>query len=583
MSGRAESKKVEVIYGPLLVNTLVEGVERFSKREKKYKYREIKLEQNDSMPITENGMSITQKDVYILVDNQNKPKDNQSELTDEDKRALKKMQFPKCNCSFLIPKSINFRSKKEENDFMELVKDIVYHECNSVSELHNRVTFFVMPFYNQQLHFKANANDNLISFSESNSTKDGQKSDDVKYATLIIALELQKLKDNYTLYGADAVMLLSNSELLSFKENPTDNPKGNEPNIIPEKDLSKKIRGLFHMRKDFIGTEEFENFIKMIHDNLAEFIIKLGAKEPIDTEKLVRLISEGNKNQTRSLYDLHDLQIGSILLIFSSFIENITEGYLKRSYGEMRDDVRSNAFSSLLLSLGSWPSDDFIVETLEGFKVKLHPGYNALNDYRVGYEDIERNFYLSWNSLLILDTKPDPYKKNDKGFLMFSLPRALIIEMLAGELLYLNSLYSELLKEFENLEEHAREARERAREIYVQTALTFDLGYIQVPLIRKVLEKIVETYGFKSTLDGIKSALSALDASTSAEAAEKLNVIILIVGLYAVFTTIVLKVFPEYYWLLIVVLILETLLVAIPLYRFRKDFKEIYCLKNKRH
>jgi len=98
-----------------------------------------------------------------------------------------------------------------------------------------------------------------------------------------------------------------------------------------------------------------------------------------------------------------------------------------------------------------------------------------------------------------------------------------------------------------------------------------------------VLEKIVETYGFKSTLDGIKSALSALDASTSAEAAEKLNVIILIVGLYAVFTTIVLKVFPEYYWLLIVVLILETLLVAIPLYRFRKDFKEIYCLKNKRH
>ena len=576
MSGRAESKKVEVIYGPLLVNALVEGVERFSKREKKYEYHEIKLEQSDNIPITEDGMLITQKDVFILGDSQNKPKDNQNDLTDEDKRALKKMHFPKCNCSFLIPKSINFRSKDEENDFMELVRDIVYHECNSVSELYNRVTLFVMPFYNQQLHFKANARDNLIYFSESNSAKDGQKSDDVTYATLIIALELQKNKDNYRLYGADAIMLLSNSELLNFKKNQTDNPKENEPD--DEDKLGKKIKGLFHMRKSFIGTEEFENFMKIIHDNLAEYVIKLGAKEPIDTEKIERVISEGNKNQTRSLYDLHDLQIGSILLIFSSFIENINEDDLKRIYDDMRDDVRSNAFSSLLLSLDRWPSDDFIVETLEGFSVKLRPSYNALNDYRVGYEDRERNFYLSWNSLLILETKPDPDKENDKKFLMFSLPRALIIEMLAGELLYLNSLYSELLKEFENLEEHAREARERAREIYVQTALTFDLGYIQVPLIRKVLEKIVETYGFKSTLDGIKSALSALDASTSAEATEKLNVIILIVGLLTVLTT--LLTFPKYWWLIILIVVV---LVCIPLSRFWEDVKEIYHLKNKRH
>jgi len=577
MSGRAESKKVEVIYGPLLVNALVEGVERFFKREKKYEYHEIKLEQNDNIPITEDGMLITQKDVFILRDSQNKPKDNQSELTDEDKRALKKMQFPKCNCSFLIPKSINFRSKDEENDFMELVRDIVYHECNSVSELYNRVTLFVMPFYNQQLHFKANAHDNLIDFSESNSTKDGQKSDDITYATLIIALELQKLKeDNYTLYGADAIMLLSNSELLNFKKNQNDNPKENEP--IDEDKLGEKIRGLFHMRKNFMGTEEFENFMKIIHDNLAEYVIKLGAKEPIDTEKLERVISEGNKNQTRSLYDLHDLQIGSILLIFSSFIENITEDDLKRIYDDMRDDVRSNAFSSLLLSLDRWPSDDFIVGTLEGVKVKLRPGYNALNDYRVGYEGREMNFYLSWNSLLILETKPDPKKENAKKFLTFSLPRALIIEMLAGELLYLNSLYSELLKEFENFEEHAREARKRAREIYVQTALTFDLGYIQVPLIRKVLEKIVETYGFKSTLDGIKSALSALDASTSAEATEKLNIIILIVGFLTVLTT--LLTFPKYWWLIILIF----LLVGILLYIFRKKFKKIhYHLKKKRH
>jgi len=574
MSGRAESKKVEVIYGPLLINTLVEGVERFFKKGKQP--IKIKLEQNDSISITENGMLITQKDVFILEDNQNKPKDSQNDLTDEDKRALKKMHFPKCNCSFLIPKSINFGSKKEENDFMELVRSIVYHECNSVSELYNRVTFFVMPFYNQQLHFKAHARDNKV--SESYSAKDGQKSSDVTYATLIIALEFEK--DNYKLYAADAVMLLSNSELLSFKENQTDNPKGNEPNKIDENKLSKKTGGLFHMRKNFIGAEEFENFMKMIHDNLAEYVIKLGAKEPIDTEKLVRLISEGNKNQTKSLYDLHDLQIGSILLIFSSFIENINEDDLKRSYDEMRDDVRSNAFSSLLLSLGSWPSDDFIVGTLEGFGVKLRQGYNALNDYRVGYEDRERNFYLSWNSLLILDTKPDPNKENDKDFLMFSLPRALIIEMLAGELLYLNSLYSELLKEFENLEEHAREARKRAREIYVQTALTFDLGYIQVPLIRKVLEKIGETYGFKSTLDGIKSALSALDASTSAEATEKLNVIILIVGLYTVLATLLLKAFPKYWWL---IMLFVVVLVGIPLSGFWEDFKEIYHLKKKRH
>jgi len=371
-------------------------------------------------------------------------------------------------------------------------------------------------------------------------------------------------------------MLLSNSELLSFKKNQTNNPKENEP--IDEDELGEKIRELFHMRKSFIGTEEFENFIKMIHDNLAEYVIKLGAKEPIDTEKLERVISEGNKNQTRSLYDLHDLQIGSILLIFSSFIENINEDDLKRIYDDMRDDVRSNAFSSLLLSLDRWPSDDFIVETLEGFKVKLRPGYNALNDYRVGFEGREKNFYLSWNSLLILETKPDPDKKNAKNFLTFSLPRALIIEMLAGELLYLNSLYSELLKEFENLEEHAGEARERAREIYVRTALTFDLGYIQVPLIRKVLEKIVETYGFKSTLDGIKSALSALDASASAEATEKLNVIILIVGLLTVLTT--LLTFPKYWWLIILIVVV---LVCIPLSRFWEDVKEIYHLKNKRH
>ncbi|MFP3131678.1 MAG: hypothetical protein RXR51_08935, partial [Nitrososphaeria archaeon] len=449
----------------------------------------------------------------------------------------------------------------------------------SVSELYNRVTLFVMPFYNQQLHFKANARNNLVSLNESSSAKDGQKSDDATYATLIIALELQKIKDNYRLYAVDAIMLLSNSELLSFKKNQTDNPKENE--LDDEDKLSKKIKRLFHMRKNFMGTEEFENFMKMIHDNLAEYVIQLGAKEPIDTEKLVHLISEGNKNQTRSLYDLHDLQIGSILLIFTSFIENINEDDLKRIYDDMRDDVRSNAFSSLLLSLDRWPSDDFIVETLEGFSVKLHPGYNALNDYRVGYEDREMNFYLSWNSLLILETKPDPDKENAKNFLMFSLPRALIIEMLAGELLYLNSLYSELLKEFENLEEHAREARERAREIYVRTSLTFDLGYIQVPLIRKVLEKIVETYGFKSTLDGIKSALSALDASTSAEATEKLNVIILIVGLLTVLTT--LLTFPKYWWLIILLIILIVLLVCIPLYRFRKDVKEIYYLKKKRH
>jgi hypothetical protein len=566
MSEQLEGKKVEVIYGPLLVNALFEGVERFFKREKKYEYHKIKLKQNDSISINENGMLITQKDVFIR-DNQNKPKDNQNDLTDEDKRALKKMHFPKCNCSFLIPKSINFRSKDEENDFMELVRDIVYHECNSVSELYNRVTLFVMPFYNQQLHFKANARNNLVSLNESNSAKDGQKSDDATYATLIIALELQKIKDDYRLYAVDAIMLLSNSELLNFEKNQTDNPKENEPNIIPEKDLSKKIKRLFHMRKNFMGTEEFENFMKIIHGNLAEYVIKLGAKEPIDTEKLVYLISEGNKNQTRSLYDLHDLQIGSILLIFSSFIENINEDDLKRIYDDMRDDVRSNAFSSLLLSLDRWPSDDFIVETLEGFKVKLRPGYNALNDYRVGFEGREKNFYLSWNSLLILETKPDPDKKNAKNFLTFSLPRALIIEMLAGELLYLNSLYSELLKEFENFEEHAREARERAREIYVQTALTFDLGYIQVPLIRKVLEKIVETYGFKSTLDGIKSALSALDASTSAEATEKLNIIILIVGVLTVLTT--LLAFPKYWWLIILIV----LLVGVSLYRFRKKFK----------
>jgi len=244
----------------------------------------------------------------------------------------------------------------------------------------------------------------------------------------------------------------------------------------------------------------------------------------------------------------------------------------------MRDDVRSNAFSAILLYLDRRPSDDFLLGVLEGYRVRLRGDGRALEDYRVGYEDEDTNFYLSWNSLLILKTmgpSMDP-GKDALDFLSFALPRALVAEMLAGELLYLNSLYSELLKDLERFEELGRAAREMAREIYVRTALMFDLGYVQVPLLRKILERIVETYKFKATLDGIKSALSALDALASAEAAEKLNVIILIVSIYAVLTAWLQGTHPNYSWLALVVLPL----VALPLYAFRDHVREIYWPKG---
>ncbi len=124
--------------------------------------------------------------------------------------------------------------------------------------------------------------------------------------------------------------------------------------------------------------------------------------------------------------------------------------------------------------------------------------------------------------------------------------------------MYLNSTYTELLEKMYS-EKNSTKVREVAREMYLETALVFDLGYVQVPLIKKILERIVQNYGFKATLDGLRSTLSNLDASVSAEAAEKLNKIILIASGIIGFLTMLLMIFTASHtnlYLLIIPIIL---------------------------
>ncbi|MGC9116940.1 MAG: hypothetical protein ACP5ID_05020 [Conexivisphaera sp.] len=115
--------------------------------------------------------------------------------------------------------------------------------------------------------------------------------------------------------------------------------------------------------------------------------------------------------------------------------------------------------------------------------------------------------------------------------------------------------------------------RRTARKIYVETAPIFDLGYVQVPLIRKILERIVQQYGFKATLDVLKSALAALDASMSAEVMEKLNVIILFVGIYTVIVTLLETRWRVEYYILVAAAIFFVLPLLL---MFGDDIKSIY-------
>ena len=474
------------------------------------------------------------------------------------------MHFPKCVCRFLMPPSAV--DAQRQGDLERLARLIVYHECNSVSELYNRWTLFVVPFVDREV-VAAIARDNQL------------KSDDKLYlrATLIIALEFERNDEAARFHGAGAILALSYAGALEFEE----------MHRMKQEELQEGATKLFHMRKTFLDREEFRGLVGEALGALRKLAdaLGLGGERILGADEIEGLMSRPGSGRRR--YDLHDVQIGAVLGAFSAFAggprgggsaaRSSLSGW-SRIYEYMRDDVRSNAFSAILLYLDRRPSDDFLLGLLEGYRVRLRGDGRALEDYRVGYEDEDTNFYLSWNSLLILKTmgpSMDP-GKDALDFLSFALPRALVAEMLAGELLYLNSLYSELLKDLERFEELGRAAREMAREIYVRTALMFDLGYVQVPLLRKILERIVETYKFKATLDGIKSALSALDALASAEAAEKLNVIILIVSIYAVLTAWLQGTHPNYSWLALVVLPL----VALPLYAFRDHVREIYWPKG---
>jgi len=570
LGGPCDTEDIGVVYGPLLVNALVEGWERWRD------LRDLRLEpeRNDIdqrrvedalKGLKDGGWRIAREDEAFETPSA------------EEREALRCMHFPKCMCRFLMPPGA-VRPRRQE-DLEKLARLIVYHECNSVSELYNRWTLFVVPFVDREVCVAATARDNRLN---------RLKSEDKCHlrATLIIALEFERSDEAARFHGVGAILALSSAGALEF-----DRMSPKIPRMTQEK-LQEGATKLFHMRKTFLDREEFRGLVGEALGALRKLAdaLGLGGGRILSADEVEGLMSRPGSG--RRLYDLHDVQIGAVLGAFSAFavgprgggsVARSSHSGWSRIYDDMRDDVRSNAFSAILLYLDRRPSDDFLLGVLEGYRVRLRGDGRALGDYRVGYEDEDTNFYLSWNSLLILKTGGPSMDsgKDALNFLKFALPRALVAEMLAGELLYLNSLYSELLKDLERSKELrskelGRAARERAREIYVRTALTFDLGYVQVPLIRKILERIVETYRFKATLDGIKSALSALDASISAEAAEKLNVIILIVSIYAALTAWLLGTHPEYSWLTIVALPL----VALPLYVFWDNVREIYCPKG---
>jgi hypothetical protein len=565
LGGPSDTEDIGVVYGPLLVNALVEGWERWRD------LRDLRLEpeRNDIdqrrveealKELEDGGWRIAREDEAFEAPSA------------EERGAMRHMHSPKCVCRFLMPPGAV--RPRRQGDLERLARLIVYHECNSVSELYNRWTLFVVPFVDREVRVAATARDNRLN---------RLKSEDKFHlrATLIIALEFERSDEAARFHGAGAILALSSAGALEF-----DRMSPNIPRMKQE-ELQEGATKLFHMRKTFLDREEFLGLVGEALGALRKLAdaLGLGGERILSADEVEGLMSRPGSG--RRLYDLHDVQIGAVLGAFSAFAGGPRGGGAaarsslsgwSRIYEYMRDDVRSNAFSAILLYLDRRPSDDFLLGLLEGYRVRLRGDGRALEDYRVGYEDEDTNFYLSWNSLLILKTmgpSMDP-GKDALDFLSFALPRALVAEMLAGELLYLNSLYSELLKDLERFEELGRAAREMAREIYVRTALMFDLGYVQVPLLRKILERIVETYKFKATLDGIKSALSALDALASAEAAEKLNVIILIVSIYAVLTAWLQGTHPNYSWLALVVLPL----VALPLYAFRDHVREIYWPKG---
>lgn len=565
MGGPSDTEDIGVVYGPLLVNALVEGWERWRD------LRDLRLEpeRNDMdwrrveealKELEDGGWRIAREDKAFEAPSA------------EERGAMRHTHFPKCVCRFLVPPGAV--RPRRQGDLERLARLIVYHECNSVSELYNRWTLFVVPFVDREVRVAATARDNRLN---------RLKSEDKFHprATLIIALEFERSDEAARFHGAVAILALSSAGALEFDRMSSKIPR------MKQEELQEGATKLFHMRKTFLDREEFRGLVGEALGALRKLAdaLGLGGERILGADEIEGLMSRPGSG--RRLYDLHDVQIGAVLGAFSAFAGGPRGGGSaarsshsgwSRIYEDMRDDVRSNAFSAILLYLDRRPSDDFLLGLLEGYRVRLRGDGRALEDYRVGYEDEDTNFYLSWNSLLILKTMGPSMDPGEDAldFLSFALPRALVAEMLAGELLYLNSLYSELLKDLERFEELGRAAREMAREIYVRTALMFDLGYVQVPLLRKILERVVETYKFKATLDGIKSALSALDALASAEAAEKLNVIILIVSIYAVLTAWLQGTHPNYSWLALVVLPL----VALPLYAFRDYVREIYWPKG---
>ncbi len=597
MSEQAETQ--QIIGGVLLLNTLFESQDvlsvRLQKNSSKIKPRKLKDWNEIINGLKDKGYLINIDESFKLGSNSESDKETQSQL--------KNLHFPKCQCALYVPNNV-WNEVPNKDVYEDLFRNIVYNECNSVSEIYNRASLFFVTFLNQEVSTTV-LRENRLDYNETLRVK----------VSMIVGLELEEKNKGSVLHSVSSTLILVPSE--NSSSNRSSEPEGpfgyyefgltqqdNDSNINDLlQSFQKKIGNAFHMRKNLMEKEDYKRLKDLIYNSFSELGRELSTRG-LSAEDLTLTWPKGDNE----MHDLHDLQIYSILMAFKAFLGLENENDEQSMYKSMRDDLRSNAFTSILCELplsAKLSTDeraDFIASLMEGFPVKLREDPNeAIKRYRVGYEDKNLNIFLSWNNLLILDErekKPVAYKnlaqksekeekKNESdgqkkdtgeyGYLKMWFPRAFLVNLLAGELMDTNSVYTELLKQMRSeTQEINYDIRKLARKIYVETALLFDLGYVQTPLIRKILQVLVEQYGFKSTLEGLRSTLSALDTSASAEAVEGLNVIIIIIGVVTIMTTILPLSFTEKAIALAILIIL----LAPFFYVFRDALKSIYWYRS---
>ncbi|MGC9209615.1 MAG: hypothetical protein ACP5GH_07260 [Nitrososphaeria archaeon] len=536
--------------GPVMLNTLVEGRRGIEVRLENERLEDRKDRLSISGDELERALkTLKEKGWHVLFENQafsksqESPKSQAPDLSgylvnfSDSESNINRTLFPRCSCSLAVHR----KYKKEAEDADPLLRLIVYHECNSISEIYNKRTIFLIPFIEKELNVNnlLHMRDNELRMPDNESEhKENQEEGPTITVTAVVGLEFEDVRDGLLLNSASMTVILAPKgwSRLNSKEEKSEGGENYPAFSKDEEKLTYMINSLFHIRKTFLSRDQFEGFLNETLEALSELLSAIegdGHVNKIDTEVFKPLIENGP-------HDLHDLQIMTLLGLFRAFYKLndnkvFDDKKLKELYSSMRDDVRSNTFTSIVMTTYPALSDSSVVTLLEGFPVRLssydQEKHRTLQKYRIGYEDLDTNFYISWNDLLMLRTTSPQY---GKSFIKNMVPRALIVNLMAGLFMYLNSTYTELLERLRNPETYS-EVREIAREMYMETALLFDLGYVQVPLLRKILERIVEDYGFKETLQGLRATLSSMDASVSAEMSETLNKVILwasaIVGL----------------------------------------------------